>query len=48
MRNLFIMHTQYNLILACSLIKSNKFGNNNDLILNAEFKLQQEQKLYQK
>lgn len=39
MRNLFIMHTQYNLILATSiLIKENKEGTN-DLVLHAEFKI---------
>ena len=39
MKNLFIMHTQYNLILACSLVLTKYKGQTNDLILHAEFEL---------
>lgn len=43
-RNLFIMHTQYNLILACGLVKENYKNDINDLILNSEFKIIDEHK----
>ncbi len=37
--NLFVLHTQYNLILATGLIKNQFSNQRNDLILNAEFEL---------
>lgn len=37
MNNLFIMHTQYNLILACGLVKEKHQNDCNDLILYSEF-----------
>ena len=39
MNNLFIMHTQYNLILACGIAKSHYKNDTNDLVLYSEFNL---------
>lgn len=44
MNNLFIMHTQYNLILACGIIESKYQNDRNDLLLHAEFKLSRDYK----
>ena len=38
-RNLFILHTQYNLILACGIILNEFLDDENDLILYPEFSL---------
>lgn len=39
MRNLFVLHTQYNIILGTALVSSKFKEDNNNLILYAEFKL---------
>ena len=39
MNNLFIMHTQYNLILACGIAKTRYKNCRNDLVLYAEFNM---------
>lgn len=44
MRNLFIMHTQYNLILASGIAKNRFQNDENILILHAEFKLNEQLK----
>lgn len=44
MRNLFIMHTQYNLILACGIAKNRFEKDENILILHAEFSLSEKLK----
>lgn len=40
MNNLFIMHTQYNLILACGIVQTCYQNDRNDLVVYAEFTLQ--------
>lgn len=44
MNNLFVLHTQYNLVLACGLCKTDFKSDNNELILFHDFSLQEELK----
>ena len=37
MRNLFIMHTQYNILSAVAVVKQEYAEDENDLIVSAEF-----------
>ena len=42
MNNLFIVHTQYNLILACGLVKTKFQTENNELIIFKDFIVKEE------
>ena len=44
MKNLFIMHTQYNLIIACGIVKNRCKDDNNILVLHSEFQVTEQLK----